>query len=193
MNVDPEDKQATKEWAEKALNAENQIEKALFAINNAMMGENVLLPGALIQIFSEKVSSDNDHLPQSRKWIAADYLLDMLVVQGKGYSVLIAAREVLKSPNVDTLKEEMKRRFEDQVAFSKTFMNELSYEFVNTGWGDQYFKWAPEPYVDTWENIADSGKVVVGLELYQKGNRIWRKNSAGISQIHCPGGDAIHS
>jgi hypothetical protein len=49
-------------------------------------------------------------------------------------------------------------------------MNELSYKYVNPGchWGDQY---APEPYVnvDTWEIIADPGKVVVriGVKIVQ--------------------------
>ncbi len=174
MEIDPEDKSAAKAWLAN-VNTEN-ILQALFTIHQAMIGEMILLPGAVMQVLTDKLAPlTYDKLPQSRKWLAVDYYTEMLAVQGKGYAVIVNAYTA-EGKETKAVIAELRQRFTTQGEVSAKFIDPLSSEYQNIGWGDSYFGWHDHaPYVDTHKVVADDGKVVVGLQLYQKNNRIGLK------------------
>lgn len=179
MTLDLNNSRASKAWVAN-LNTE-EIAKALFIINEAMLGKLILLPGAIMQLLTSKLTPlTYDKLSQSRKWLAVDYLQEMLYVQGEGYAIMLNAYKV-EGRMTDNLVAEMIQRFAAQMEFSAAFISPLSYAYQNVDQGKSYFDWYDDaPYVDTHEVVADSGQVVVGLQLYKKGNRIAIKIAQAI-------------
>ena len=171
MELDFWDLDATKAWL--ANLDTDDILQALSTIYQAMLGQTPLLPGAVMKLLANKLAPlTYAQLSQSRKWLAVDCLDEMLALQGKGYTVLVNAYTA-EGRDTDAIIAEMRQRFTTQSEVSANFINLLSYEYQNEGWGESYFHWYKDaPYVDTHEVVADDDQVVVGLQLYQKGNRI---------------------
>ena len=147
----------------------NSLRLALFSIHQAMMGKMLLLHGPIIKLLANKLYPLNfDALTQSKKWLAVNYLDELIGVQAEGYAVLLNVYKA-KGMAVQPLEVQMKERFSQQLQVSTSFINPLYYVFWNVGWGHEYFVLK---YVDTHEVVASEGMVVVGLQLYAKQNRI---------------------
>lgn len=173
MQLDLEDKRAAKAWVTN-LKTEDVLQ-ALFTFHQVMIGQSPLQPGAFMKLFVDKlVPLTYNHLPQSKKWLAVDLLDEMVALQGKGYAVLLSAYQADgNTAGYETAKQDMEQRLETQTKVSANFIDAQSYSYRNIAWDSAYFHWYKHaPYVDTHEVVADPGKVVVGLQLYQKGNRI---------------------
>ena len=183
INLDINDKEGAKKLVDDVL-LQDKVRESLFTIHTAMMGDNPALGGSVMELFSDKVSPVGyESLPQSRKCVAVDFLLSMLELQAKGYALLLNAYEASER-DVATLKEEMKSRFKSQIELSKPYVNKLTYDFENVAWGEDYFEWyADDHYADTNAVVADDDKVVVGLQLYKKGNRIALKIAQAVTEF----------
>ena len=112
---------------------------------------------------------DSESLPQSKKWLTIDYLMEMLLLQAEGYAVLL---NVYKAKGMDTKpqEEKMKEDFNKQVGVSIPSTDPLSYVFGVVLCTNEYFGIAQ--FADAHELLADDGKVIVGLQIYAKGNRV---------------------
>ena len=116
----------------------DEISEALHSFNMAMMGEYTLINGGpLMKLFVDRLTPLGlDKLPQSKRFIAADYLQQMLALQAKGYLLLTNAYEVEgKKKKVERLVQEMQDNFTAQVQTSSKFIDSVSYDFQNSGWG----------------------------------------------------------
>ena len=63
---------------------------ALFTIHQAMMGKMILLQAPVMKLLADKLAPLKvDQLTQSKKWLAFDYLDELIGVQAEGYAVLM--------------------------------------------------------------------------------------------------------
>ena len=144
---------------------------ALFTIHQAMMGKMILLQAPVMKLLADKLAPLKvDQLTQSKKWLAFDYLDELIGVQAEGYAVLMNIYKA-KGLDIQPLENQMRERFSQQFQLSTTIFltAQLGYNFEIPAMGHEVFT---SEYVDTNLAVAETGKVVVGLQLYAKGNRI---------------------
>lgn len=166
--------QEAAQWAENVLTPDGGIQGALYTINAVMMGKSMLTQ-PLMKVFAEKIT--DNQTSQSSYWEASSYFMSMLILQTKGYAVLANAYcQKNDVADASPCLEPYQHRFNDQTEYNKRYIDPLNQWYASPVWG-AYYDLAKEDahYVDTNPNLAPSGQVVTGLQLYPKGNRMGLK------------------
>jgi hypothetical protein len=176
-------KEASK-WAKSILDQSEGIKKDLYIINQLMMG-NSPLTAPLMSIFADKIKKypTNQSKYMEAKW----YFRTINEIQTKGFCLLSNAFNLENdiSSNADPRTKKFLSEYDntlyEQQGFNKEYINALDHWYHDPTFNGDYFDINDGyNYVDTSEVMAPTGRVIVGMQLYRKGNRIALKIATAI-------------
>ena len=171
----PKDHDYADRWAEEVLSPTHGLEAALRNFRRSICGSEI---APSIMIPYAEVLQTNPSPPQSRYFMITQFFRDLLSVQLKGFLVYTAAYRLKEGRDADI--SEIQQKFSESWTTQAEAVRPIA---------DKLSKWFEEArdfqelvldiqrnrenhYIELAPNCAPDGRVVVGIQLYQQGNRL---------------------
>lgn len=170
-----DDKGYADSWSKEVLSPMHGVETSLRNLDRSIQGFN--LSESVILTYINTLKSEKAH-KQSRHYKAIQFFQDLLAIQLKGFVVYTNAYKYRegRDAEISTIIELFKSAYSEQAAKNKQPINNLSQWYQDSNWENtpllHILREGNDHYVELSPNCAPDGRVVVGLQLYQKGNRI---------------------
>ncbi len=180
MELKPGDVRQADQWSKHVLDRDTGIEPALRIIHRNIVNEATV--PSVFRLHADKMRLEGCNI-QSPYYRLIGIFQYLVMMQLKAYVVYSNAYTCQngKDASIHEILNTANESYRLQATYCKPILNEMSPHIQDHRWGEDYFKLlSGTNFVDLHPNCAPDNHVVVGAELYEKGNRV------GIKIFHAP-------